>query len=337
MNTNESSDLGTESNNPTNNDSKPLAMNESNLANFISQKFLGGEEQANSDATSTEESTVGVEETTDNENTVLSQENNETADESETTDSEETVETKSEDEDIDRGLPKGVKKRIDKLSAKRKEAEAEVERLKSEVERLSQEAVKPAQTPTKDNPYSNLSSIEEVGREAEQAKQIRRWCEMNPDGAVVTQANGQEVEYSAEDVRNIKIKAMDALEEHLPKRAQYLQNFQQIEQVAQKEYPWWKDKAARERQMAETFLKAFPEIQKFPDYKMVIGDYIRGVKSREQASQKPAPAKAPSAPRMTSAPAQVSKKDANAQIAKQRYASKNSNEDLASIIASRFL
>ena len=336
MNTEESSDLGTESNNPTNNDSKPLAMSESNLADFISKKFLGGEEQAETDATQTE-TPVEVEATTDDENAVLSQEEEDTTPESEEADSEETEETKSEDEDTERGLPKGVKKRIDKLSAKRREAEAEVERLKSEVERLSQEANKPAQTPTADNPYAHLGSLDEVNREADQAKQIRRWCEMNPDGAVVTGKDGNETEYTAEEIRKIKIRAMDALEEHLPKRVQYLQNYNQIEQVAQKEYPWWKDKSARERQMAETFIKAFPEIQKFPDYKMVIGDYIRGVKSREQNSKKSAPVKAPSAPRMSSAPTQISNKDINVQKATQRYASKNSNEDLASIIASKFL
>jgi hypothetical protein len=160
---------------------------------------------------------------------------------------------------------------------------------------------------------------------------------MNPDGAVVRGKDNEEIEYTAEEVRKIKIRAMDALEEHLPKRMQYLSNYNQIEQVAAKEYPWWKDKSARERQMAETFIKAFPEIQKFPDYKMVIGDYIRGVKSREQASQKPNPPKAPSAPRMSSAPTQISNKEINVQKATQRYASKNSNEDLASIIASKFL
>lgn len=336
MNTEESSDLGTESNNSTNNDSKPLAVNDSNLADFISKKFLGGEEQAETDATNTE-TPVDSEATTEDENAVLSQENEDTTPESEDSDSEETEETKSDEEDTERGLPKGVKKRIDKLSAKRREAEAEVTRLKSEVERLSQEANKPAQTPTADNPYAHLGSQDEVSREVDQAKQIRRWCEMNPDGAVVTGKDGNETEYSAEEVRNIKIRAMDALEEHLPKRMQYLSNYNQIEQVAAKEYPWWKDKSARERQMAETFIKAFPEIQKFPDYKMVIGDYIRGVKSREQASQKPNPPKAPSAPRMSSAPTQISNKEINVQKATQRYASKNSNEDLASIIASKFL
>jgi hypothetical protein len=73
--------------------------------------------------------------------------------------------------------------------------------LKQEVERLSQEATKPAQTPTADNPYAHLGSIEEVNREVEQARQIRRWCELNPDGAVVKGKDGNETEYSAEEIR----------------------------------------------------------------------------------------------------------------------------------------
>lgn len=335
MNTNESSDLGTESNNPTTNEGTSAPFDIKNLTNIVGEKFLGGEEQENSNSEKSEDSTA--EEVTADEDTVLSQNTEEDATNTETTDSEETEETKSEEEEFDRGLPKGVKKRIDKLSAKRREAEEEVQRLKNEVERLSQEAVKPAQTPTKDNPFNNLSTLEEVNKEFEQSKQIRRWCEMNPDGAVVTNAKGEEVEYTAEDVRNIKIKAMDAMEEYLPKRAAYLQNYNQIEQVAVKEYPWWKDKSTKERQIAEAFLKSFPEIQRFPDYKMVLGDYIRGVKARESASKNNAPQRAPSQPKNNYAPAQVSKSDAKVQMAKKRFSADGNSDDLSSIIASRFL
>jgi hypothetical protein len=206
------------------------------------------------------------------------------------------------------------------------------------VERLSQEATKPAQTPTQDNPYAHLSTLEDVSREVEQAKQIRRWCEMNPDGAVVTGKDGNEVEYSAEEVRNIKIKALDAMEEHLPKRMQYLQNFNQMEQIAAKEYPWWKDKASRDRQIAETFLKAFPEIQKFPDYKMVIGDYISGVKARESKGKSSGVInKAPSQPKPSSAPTSIPSKDVKSQQAQKRFTASNSRDDLSAIIANRFL
>jgi hypothetical protein len=160
---------------------------------------------------------------------------------------------------------------------------------------------------------------------------------MNPDGAVVTNKDGSETDYSAEEVRNIKIKALDALEEHLPARANYLQNYMQMEQVAVKEYPWWKDKSAKERQIAESFIKHFPEIQKFPDYKVVVGDYIRGVQARENKSKQTAPVKAPSQPRPSASPARVPQQDANAQVAKKRFTVSGNRDDLSSIIANRFL
>lgn len=336
MTTENQADLSTAQNNATKNDSTPQAFDISKLADIVSESFLGGKE--NSESSVSQEQTEAEGQATSENSEVLSQDNDTATEKDESTDSEETEETKSEDDELDRGLPKGVKKRIDKLSAKRREAEAEVERLRSEVDRLSQEANKPAQTPTQDNPYAHLSTLEEVNREADQAKQIRRWCEMNPDGAVVTGKDGNEVEYSAEEVRNIKIKALDAMEDHLPKRLQYLQNFNQMEQIAAKEYPWWKDKASRDRQIAETFLKAFPEIQKFPDYKMVIGDYISGVKARESKGKSSGVInKAPSQPRPSSAPNSIPSKDLKSQQAQKRFSVSNSRDDLASIIATRFL
>ena len=335
MNTENQADLGTAENNPTQAEGTSTPFDISKLASIVGDSFLGGKE---SSAESPAEEIGDSEAQATSEDDVHSQEPETTNEQDPIEDSEETEETKSEEEEIERGLPKGVKKRIDKLSAKRREAEAEVERLRQEVERLSQEATKPAQTPTADNPYANLSTLDEVSREVEQAKQIRRWCELNPDGAVVTNKDGSETEYSAEEVRNIKIKALDALEEHLPARAKYLQNYMQMEQVASKEYPWWKDKSAKERQIAESFIKHFPEIQKFPDYKMVVGDYIRGVQAREaKAKSSGTPVKAPSQPKPSAAPARVPQKDATVQAAKKRFTVSQNRDDLSSIIANRFL
>lgn len=339
MNTENQADLGTAQNNPTTNtEGNPSAFDQTKLADIVSKTFLGGEEAVES-SDSEKQAETDVQATSEEDSEVLSQETNPESEQELTEDSEETEETKSEEDELERGLPKGVKKRIDKLSAKRREAEAEVERLRSEVERLSQEASKPAQIPTKENPYSNLSSLEEVGREAEQAKQIRRWCELNPDGAEVVNKDGETVEYSAEDVRKIKIKAMDALEEHLPARARYLENYQHIEQVALKEYPWWKDRSSSEKQIAESFLKHFPEIKRFPDYKMVVGDYIRGIKAREstskrgnQSNQQPV-----SQPKRTASPSYAQKKEAGVIDAQKRYGATGSRDDLTSIIANRFL
>lgn len=335
MNTDNQSDLGTESNNPTKSEGTSTPFDQNKLADILSESFLSGKESsADSPADENGESEVQA----TSEDDVHSQLTETNTEQEETTDSEETEETKSDDDNFERGLPKGVKKRIDKLSAKRREAEAEVERLKEEVERLSQEANKPAQIPNSPNPYANLSSMEEISREAEQAKQIRRWCEMNPDGAVVENKDGSETDYTAEEVRRIKVKALDALEEHLPERAKYLQNYMQMEQVAAKEYPWWKDKSAKERQIAESFIKHFPEIQKFPDYKMVVGDYIRGVNARESKGKASGSLiKAPSQPKSSSSPARVLPKDANTQAAQKRFTVSGNRDDLSSIIANRFL
>ena len=337
MNTENQSDLGTESNNPTNNEAPPQAFNQSNLADIVSKSFLGGEEGVDN-SESENVSGSDVQATTEEDSEVLSQQTNTESEQNQSEDSEETEETKSEDDDFERGLPKGVKKRIDKLSAKRREAEAEVERLKYEVERLSQEAGKPAQVPSKESPYANLATLEEVNREADQAKQIRRWCEMNPDGAEVTNSNGETVDYTAEDVRKIKVKALDALEEHLPARARYLENYNHIEQVALKEYPWWKDRSSSERQIAESFLKHFPEIKRFPDYKMVVGDYIKGIKTREQSSKRIPSSQSPmTQPRRTAAPAYIPKSEAKVMEAQKRFGATGSRDDLQSIIANRFL
>lgn len=255
----------------------------------------------------------------------------------------ETIETEeqSEVESVeyaDRGLPKGVKKRIDKLVAKRREAEQEAERLRSELQRLEREVARPAQSAAiRRNPYAHLDTPEKIQDEFERAKQIRRWCEMNPDGAVVKDSQGNEREYSAEEVRKIKVRSMEAVEEQLPAQLAYINNFQQVEQIAAKEYPWWKDKSSKERQIAEAFIQHFPEITRFPDYKMVLGDYIRGVKSRSSSAKQSANQRIPSQPKMSSAPVSQTKRQVDDGEVMTRFRSSGGKDDLSSIIASRFL
>lgn len=247
------------------------------------------------------------------------------------------AEEPDEDED-DRGLPKGVKKRIDKLTAKRREAEAKLAKMEEELERLKQEAPQKASAKAPDplNPYAHLNTPDAISKEIEQAKQVRRWCEMNPDGATVKGENGEETDYTAEEIRQIKLRALDAIEEHLPKQLAYVNAAKEVEKIAHSEYPWWKDKAARERQIADKFLEAFPEITRFPDYKMVVGDYIRGVKARENAKKGAPVAKAPVQPKPTNSPVTASK-DGAIKAIQSRFKATGSTDDLASIIASKFI
>jgi hypothetical protein len=241
------------------------------------------------------------------------------------------VHSQSEEEQDE--VSRGVQKRIDKLTAKRKEAEAEIEKLREEVESLKNTVQTPREVLALDDPYSNLNTIAEIEAEIAQARSVRNWAEENADGFTETKENGEEVYYDPAKIRQIKVNAMKAIEEGLPKRYQYIQARDQVEQIAVKEYPWWKDKTAKERQIAEQFLTAFPQIKKFPDYKMVIGDYIRGVRAREAAvkGQKTV-VRAPVQPRSNGVAPTVKKEEVRSQNAYARFAKTGKTDDLANVM-----
>lgn len=241
-------------------------------------------------------------------------------------------ETQEQDAD-EEPVNKGVQKRIDKLTAKRREAEAKIAELEEKIklmEAKETEVSTPRNYKDQANPYSHLNSRAEIEAEIAQARQVRRWCEENADGVVITQENGEEKIYSAEDVRRIKINAMDALDEHLPKRAQYVTAKEQIDKVAENEYKWYKDRSSKELQIAQNFIKAFPEITRFPDYKIVVGDYIRGMKAREGQRQQGIQ-KAPVQPTGNSS-YPISRKDSNAKDATSRFLKSRSSSDLTEVL-----
>lgn len=255
----------------------------------------------------------------------------------------EAEESKADDEDKqDKKLSKGVQKRIDKLVAQKKEAEAKLNALAeklAETESLAANSPKDFAPVDKGlNPYFKLQSDTDVHAEIRNARQVRRWAEENPDGAVVAGKNGEEVEYSADDIRKIKLNAIDALEEHLPSQMNYIQTRKQFDAEAEKTYPFWKQRSSSEYQYANALLREFPEIQKFPDFKLSIGDMIEGKRIRE-SKVKPTSAikKAPSNPKQTaSAPVQTSK-SMKARSTEEAFR-KNPNQDsLKALLAERFL
>jgi hypothetical protein len=253
---------------------------------------------------------------------------------------------------VEEGLPKGAQKRIDKLTALRKEAEAKATQLEAQIAdlrfKLETKAASVEDAPirsTPDNPYLHLQSQAEVDSAFAEARKVRRWCEENADGATVKDKVGKETDYSAEDVRRIKLNALDALEEHLPKQLKYVNTRSQIDPMAESEYQCWKDRTSREYAVAQNMLTAFPELRKFPDYKMVIGDYIRGAAQRENnyAAQKAGAAKAPlkKAPvqptRSTSSPASVTAKERDAKNAEAKFRKTATTSNLKDLLLQQFL
>jgi len=249
-------------------------------------------------------------------------------------DGEKEVHSQSEEEDSSEDLSRGVQKRIDKLTAKRKEAEEQLETMRKEVEDLkASQSQRVVNNEIPDVPHSNLESVAEIEAEIAQARAVRNWSEQNADGFTQTNEDGSETYYDPAQVRQIKVNAMKALEESLPQRYQYISHRDSLEPVVAKEYPWWKDKSSQERVIAEKFISSFPAIKRFPDYKMVIGDYIRGVRAREAnfKGQKNIP-KAPSIPRTTSSAPTVKKQELQSRDAYSQFKKTGRTDDLSRII-----
>lgn len=233
----------------------------------------------------------------------------------------------------------GVQKRIDKLTSLRKSAEeraealqAELDAFKSKVEELENKGSTVAPTP--DNPFSDLETVDALKKEYEQARDLRYKCEANPDGFTVGDTH-----FDSEQVRTMKINCMRAMELHIPKQLNFVQERSQWKPLALETYPWLKNKDSQEYKLYTQVLKNFPDFRKFPDYELFVGDYIRGYLSRNASSIKKT-ASSKSVPSMSVKPTvsstQTSRSDITARSAQSRYAKTGSRDDLKSIV-SKFL
>jgi hypothetical protein len=230
----------------------------------------------------------------------------------------------------------GVQKRIDKLTALRKTAEEQVETMKQEVEKYKSQIADFEQSnekpqPTVDSPFADLSSQEAIKNEYEQARQIRYKCEANPEGFQMG-----ETYFDSEQVRNMKLNALQAMEVHLPKQLEFVKAREQWKPVAFESYPWLKNKESSEYKLAQQVLKTFPQFKRFPDFELFIGDYVRGYTSRtSQIAKKGVPIKGTQqlAVKPSSANTQSSRSDTTARSVESRFARNGNRDDLKTIVS----
>ena len=273
------------------------------------------------------EDPVSAEESEDGKEVDLSQDEAETEateaveEESETTEEEaETAETDEQDAD----LSDRAQKRINQLVRQKKEAQEESEELRAQLKEKP-ETAEPVLVSNALNPYFKLQSQSEVEAEIKKQREIRKWCEMNPEGSEITGNDGKEIELSAEDVRRYKVDAMDALEQHLPDQKKYVRESKEWKAETEKVFPFWKDRSSAAYQEAREFLEKVPEMQRMPSYQYLIGATMLGLAQLNKdakAGQKPKKApikKAPAEPKASPSPAAVPKEQAKQQNALDRF------------------
>jgi hypothetical protein len=111
--------------------------------------------------------------------------------------------TEESDED---DLPKGVKKRLSRLAAKKREAEERLREAEEQLEQLRNQRVAPK---SKDeNPFSHIQNEKDLQEAAEKARQVRDWCEENPYGGNIERSNGEILEIDEREARRKKAQAV---------------------------------------------------------------------------------------------------------------------------------
>ena len=237
--------------------------------------------------------------------------------------------------DDESGQSRGVQKRIDKLTRRYKEAEQDAESYRTRLGELESEmaSMKEGESvPATDNPYSNKTTARDLEKAEEEAEDWIEWCEDNPDGG---DRDGRE--YDLDDVRQIRKAARKALRSFIPKQKDHIKAVRHYEPIAHDMYPFWKKPVSAEFKVAQEFVQAVPAIKRFPDYKVIVGDYLYGRYMREQAVKKkssPAPKKAPPQPVAPSAAPKAEKSEDRQKQAHLNafHRSEGSVNDLASIL-----
>ena len=339
MEDNQNAEIGTAQNNPeVQSNAQSGALNQDKLADILrSTLFADAEQAAQPEAGDEGEIQTEVKDTNDGEASMQDEvPDTEVPQAEDGIDEVPSQHTQDDEEDSD--LPKGVQKRIDKLTAKRKQAEEEVTKLREEMEALKQQLQSapqsdPAATSVNDasNPFESLQTKAQVEKELENARWLKYKCMENPYGFVLG-----DKEYGQEDVTRMLVNATRAIEEQLPKQLGSIQAREQIEPIATKHYPWWNKPESKEYQVAQNVLKVFPKLKAFPDFKMFIGDYVRGYMTREGQTPQAAPKKAPVQPvRPTVTPVKSKPAEVQAKTAVDRFRKTTTAEDLARVLISK--
>ena len=252
--------------------------------------------------------------------------------------SEEEIDQSEEESDQpeadESSLSKGVQKRINKLVAAKKAAQAELDAQKTALAKLQSEleAAK-ASVPVKQVEVSDyvesLDTAQKVEEEYKRALEVILWCEDNIDGGVIPLPDGNEQELTAAEVRSMKRTAMKRKELELPEGMRFLQQQAAAESEVNSNFPWWNKPETEEYHVAQQVLKEFPELKKRrADWKHVTGLVVLGAKAyAEMQAKKKAPVapikRAPAQPAVRATPAPSSQSD----LVKARQAfAKNSSD-----------
>ena len=194
-----------------------------------------------------------------------------------------------------------VQKRIDKLVAKQREAEekatavsAELEQLKAtkaDLEAQLNQTTRPVLTPTADNPFADVRTVDELEQRLQSAHAVRDWAMKNAEGATIKKPDGSEQFISSEEVRDYLITADKIVMVDAPARRQWLERNTVAVNAANEVFPDLLKAGTPLNKAYQATIKAAPQMLTIPEHEYWIGLALYGEQAL-MASQKAKEAKA---------------------------------------------
>ena len=205
------------------------------------------------------------------------------------------------------------KLRAQKRELKSKAAEAttkltELEGRLTEAESKLAEEAEPANrgtgepAPSQSAALADVKTLPELRKRTAEAEELLEWCddqlialredpmrverELRANKVILKDREDQE-DFSRDRmeafVLSTRRKVNTTLQKHVPAREHFLAVRAESETKAANLFPWFKDKASPEYQLSQQILRAHPEIQQWPDWKVAVGIQVRGLMEMRKA------------------------------------------------------
>jgi hypothetical protein len=192
-------------------------------------------------------------------------------------------EEKKEPEEKLEELPAAVQQRIDRLTAQKREFEESVSHLQTENAKLkSQLETGPPPQPTPEDPLGHVYTYQDLEERLAATKATRDWAWQNLDGGLVqtNKETGETRELSGQEVKQLLSLSNRMIDEHIPRRKAYLDARIDFDRQADTYYPELKKSDSSLSRTVTAWVKAAPEVTRFPDFRLIIADALVGQKLR---------------------------------------------------------
>jgi hypothetical protein len=183
-------------------------------------------------------------------------------------------------------LPEAVQSRIDRLTAARRDLEDSVNDLQREntdlKSKLSNAGARGPAQASAQNPLGDIGTYEALDQKFLDAQAAKSWALRNLDGGrvEVNRETGETRELSGQDVKELLALSEELLTRHIPQRKQYLDARVDFDRQADSYYPDLKKPDSELSKTVAEWVRVFPEVLRFPDFRMIIADATVGQKLR---------------------------------------------------------